>query len=420
MDAAVKRILFVDDDVNVLDGLRNVLRKQRRVWEMIFAVGGAAALEEMKRGPFDVVVSDMRMPGMDGAALLQIVKDTYPGAARLVLSGHAERDAVMRALPVAHQYLSKPCDVDQLTTVIERTCALQAILHSEAIRAMVSHLGALPLAPRTYWEITQAAGKEDANLAEIGAIVEQDPALVAKVLQLVNSAYFGLAQQITSATLAVQYLGLEFIKGLALAEQMFTLKVPHDSGLSLEEQRQHSLLTAHLAKQIANDAKRGEDVFSAAIMHDVGKVILACGRPALYSRVMQLANNRSQQCHVLEYNTFGASHAEVGAYLLGVWGLPLPIVEAVAFHHEPGRASAADRRVVASVHAADVVVEGISAGDDDDAIRARLDVAFLASAEITLDLSAWRASVAAGLEHQRVRVRIRRAAAKERHRDRHT
>ena len=412
MDAAVKRILFVDDDVNVLDGLRNVLRKQRRVWEMVFAVGGPAALEEMKRGRFDVVVSDMRMPGMDGAALLQIVKDTYPGTARLVLSGHAERDAVMRALPVAHQYLSKPCDVDQLTTVINRTCALQAILHGEAIRAMVSHLDALPLAPRTYWEITQAAGKEDACLAEIGAIVEQDPALVAKVLQLVNSAYFGLAQPITSATLAVQYLGLELIKGVALAEQMFTLKVPHDSGLSLEDQRQHSLLTARLAKHIANDARRGEDVFTAAMVHDVGKVILACGLPALYSQVLDLATDRSQQCHVLEHSVFGASHAEVGAYLLGVWGLPLPIVEAVAFHHEPERASTADRRVVASVHAADVVVEGITAGDDDRAIRACLDAAFLASAEITPDLSAWRAFVAASAAHQRVRVHIRRGAAK--------
>jgi putative nucleotidyltransferase with HDIG domain len=396
VDAAVKRILFVDDDVNVLDGLRNVLRKQRRVWEMVFAVGGTAALEEMKGGPFDVVVSDMRMPGMDGAGLLQIVKDTYPGTARIVLSGHAERDAVMRALPVAHQYLSKPCDVDQLTAVIERTCALQAILHSEAIRAMVSHLDALPLAPRTYWQITQAAGNEDASLAEIGTIVEQDPALVAKVLQLVNSAYFGLAQQITSATLAVQYLGLELIKGLALAEHMFTLTVPENAGLSLEDQRQHSLLTARLAKTIANDTKRAEDVFTAAMVHDVGKLILACGRPALYARVVQLSKDRSRQCHLLEQNAFGASHAEVGAYLLGVWGLPLPIVEAVAFHHEPERAATADRRVVASVHAADVVVDGICGGDDDSAITARLDVAFLASAGITPDVAGWRAFVTAG------------------------
>jgi HD-like signal output (HDOD) protein len=391
----VKRILFVDDDVNVLDGLRNVLRKQRRVWDMVFAIGGPAALEEMGRGPFDVVVSDMRMPGMDGAALLQIIKDTYPGTARLVLSGHAERDAVMRALPVAHQYLSKPCDVDQLTAVIERTCALQAILHSEAIRSMVSHLDALPLAPRTYWEITQAASKEDASLAEIGQIVEQDPALVAKVLQLVNSAYFGLPQEIRSASMAVQYLGLDLIKGLALAERVFTLKVPDNALLSLEDQRQHSLLTARLAKTIANDAQRGEDVFAAAMVHDVGKIVLACGRPALYGRVVQLSKDRGRQCHVLEQEAFGASHAEVGAYLLGVWGLPLPIVETVAFHHQPGRATDADRRVVASVHAADVVVEGVCAHDDDDAITARLDVPFLASAAITPDISGWRAFVTA-------------------------
>lgn len=104
-----KRVLFVDDEQEVLEGLRNLLRRNRHEWDMVFALGGYEALAELSRGTVDVVVTDMRMPGMDGAQLLAQVKTVSPSTARLVLSGHAEKEAILRALPVAHQFLSKPC-----------------------------------------------------------------------------------------------------------------------------------------------------------------------------------------------------------------------------------------------------------------------------------------------------------------------
>ena len=117
------RILFVDDDVDVLESLRDALRKDRQRWDFAFATGGAAALEELARRPCNVVVSDMRMPGMDGAELLTRVKDQHPTVARLVLSGHAEQEAMERAMRVAQEFLSKPCQIAVLRATIERALA---------------------------------------------------------------------------------------------------------------------------------------------------------------------------------------------------------------------------------------------------------------------------------------------------------
>ncbi|HTQ06246.1 MAG TPA: HDOD domain-containing protein, partial [Polyangiaceae bacterium] len=212
----MKRILFVDDDASVLDALKNILRKRRNEWDMVFVVGGLAALAELEKGPFDVVVTDMRMPGMDGAALLTRVRDVYPGSARIVLSGQADRDAIVRALPVTHQFLNKPCDAATLRGVVERTCSLQTLLQNEATRSVIGKLNHLPSPPATYLRLTEAMANPNVSSKAIGAIVEEDPAMSVKVLQLVNSAYFGLAHRVASVTQAVSYLGLGVLKALAL------------------------------------------------------------------------------------------------------------------------------------------------------------------------------------------------------------
>jgi putative nucleotidyltransferase with HDIG domain len=387
----LKRILFVDDEVNVLDGLRNVLRKQRREWDMVFAHGAEAALAEFEKAPFDVIVSDMRMPGMDGAQLLQTVKDRYPGTARIVLSGHAEHEAVMRTLPVAHQYLSKPCDEEQLRSVITRTCNLHSLLQDDTIRQVLSHFDALPSAPQVYWEITAAANRPNTSLRDISTIVERDPALVAKVLQLVNSAYFGLAHRLTSIAQAVQYLGLDLIKGLALTDRVFAGATVKCEYFSVETLQKHSLLTARVAKKATAGSPKADEVFAAAIVHDIGKILLASGFPDRFAEAARKAAESGEPLHRVEPEIFGTTHAEVGAFLLGMWGLPFTIVEAVAYHHRPELVVGGDREVLAAVHLAEALVDA-GIGDDADAqLEKNLAVDSLASHGITTEeLNRWR------------------------------
>jgi HD-like signal output (HDOD) protein/CheY-like chemotaxis protein len=384
------RVLFVDDEPSILDGLRNVLRRQRHDWDMAFAVGAGAALDELERQPADVVVSDMCMPDMDGAALLERVRDLYPGTARIVLSGHAEREAIVRALPVAHQYLSKPFEADQLIAVITRTAGLHAHLDDPVLRGMIAGLDRLPSVPLVYLEITRAAAQPNSTLDDISEIVERDPALVAKVLQVVNSAYFGLRRELRSIRAAVQYLGADVLKGLALGGQVFgTAQIKPFEGFSLEGLQQHSLHTARLARRLVGTGAGLDDVFTAAIVHVVGQIVLATGQREQFAEVRRRARAERRAYHEVEQETFGASHAGIGAYLLGMWGLPFPIVEAVAYHHSPRLVAVGERRLLAAVHLADALVSAAEPDAAASGAEHRLDIGFLDGCGITPDLVRW-------------------------------
>jgi HD-like signal output (HDOD) protein len=384
------RVLFVDDEPSILDGLRNVLRRQRHDWDMAFAVGAAAALDELTRQPVDVVVSDMCMPGMDGAELLEQVRELYPGTARIVLSGHAQRDAIVRALPVAHQYLSKPFEAEQLITVINRTTSLHAHLHDPVLRGMIAGLDRLPSVPHVYLEITRVAAQSNSTLDDISEIVERDPAIVAKVMQVVNSAYFGLRRELRSIREAVQYLGADILKGLALGGQVFgTARIEPFEGFSLEGLQRHSLHTARLARRLVSGERGLDDVFTAAIVHDVGQIILAAGQREQFAEVRRRARAERRAYHEVEQETFGASHAGIGAYLLGMWGLPFPIVEAAAYHHSPRLVPAGERRLLAAVHLADALISAADPDEGAPGVEHRLDVGFLDGCGMVPDLVRW-------------------------------
>ena len=201
----MKRILFVDDEDKVLDGIRRMLYADRKRWELEFAVGGEAALQACERGSFDIVISDMRMPGMDGAMLLTHVRDRFPSTVRIILSGYSELALTARAVPVAHRFLTKPCDPAELRSTIERVCVLQELLSGEEIRRLVGSVGELPSLSGIYASLSQAIRNPGTPLKEIADIVEQDMAMTAKVLQLTNSAFFGLTRKVTSVHSAVSY-----------------------------------------------------------------------------------------------------------------------------------------------------------------------------------------------------------------------
>jgi HD-like signal output (HDOD) protein/CheY-like chemotaxis protein len=384
----MRRILFVDDEVNVLDGLRDLLRKQRKQWEMVFALGGQAALAELEKAPFDVVVSDMRMPHIDGAQLLTAVREHYPATARIILSGHAERESVVRALPVAHQFLSKPCDGNLLRIVVDRACELQRLLQNEGIRRIIGKLDRLPSVPHTYWELTRAVSFADTQLDDIAQIVEQDPAMVAKLLQLVNSAYFGLPRVISSVPQAVSYLGTDLLRALALTVHAFTVvPVLARQGFSIETLQRHSLAVARFCRSCFTDSRRGGEVFTAALVHDIGKLIFAYGIPDMFSKVVAERRVSGRPWYQIEAELLGVTHAEVGAYLLGVWGLPIGIVEAVAFHHNPGVVGAGDVEALAWVHLGDALVDA-ARPDWKGKLEDKLDMEFLARAGLAHQVDA--------------------------------
>ena len=353
----MRRILFVDDEPRVLEGLRRMLRPQRHEWEMAFAPGGEAALALMEASTFDVIVSDMRMPGIDGAALLGRVRELYPQMVRIVLSGQTELSTALRVVPVAHQFLDKPCDAANLRVAIERACHLQALLRDDLIRGTVTALGDLPSLPRTYEALIQALADPGTSLQSVTKIVEQDVGVSAKVLQLVNSAFFGIAHSMTNIQSAVSFLGINTLKNLVLSVEIFRAFKPKRDlpGFSLEKLQRHAQVTAHIAARLPVPKHLADVALVAGMLHDVGKLILAWKLSLHFEKV--LAEARGARCPVyeVEERLDGFSHAEIGAYLLGLWGLPYTVVEAVALHHGPNRVPHHNFDAISAVYAANLL-----------------------------------------------------------------
>jgi HD-like signal output (HDOD) protein/ActR/RegA family two-component response regulator len=390
----MKNILFVDDEPMVLQGLQRMLRPHRGLWDMSFAAGGAEALAMLETKPFDAVVTDMRMPGMDGARLLELVRERYPATIRMVLSGYFESETAMRAVPVAHQFLAKPCDPEKLREAIERCCGFANLLPDVALRRVVGALGKLPALPRNSVRLVAALQNPDVPLDEIGGIVERDVGITAKILQLVNSAFFCLPNRVTSVRMAVSYLGLDTLKQLVLSVEIFRSLQPSQpiAGFSLEDLQKHS----HRAARIASLLPASQTVLTtgvvAAVLHDAGKLVLAARLPHEFQLALQSSQAQQRPLHVVEEEQLGTTHAEIGAYLLGLWGLPDSIVDAVCRHHRPlAPEGARGLDALAITHIADGLACEVARDPAEDAPAGGvLDLAYLAHLGLDAALPAWR------------------------------
>jgi putative nucleotidyltransferase with HDIG domain len=345
------RIVFVDDELNVLQAMRRSFHSMRDEWSMEFVSSGAAALELLAKSPADVIVSDMRMPGMDGWRLLAEVKRLYPQTVRLVLSGQADPGSVMRAVGTAQLYLAKPCESGALKAAILQTQLLKRLLSSDGLALLVGGVGMLPSAPTAFQEILTCLQDPSASLSDAAQIIGRDVAMTANIMKLVNSAFFGSRRPITSTDRAVAYLGMDTLGALVLGHSVFQSGVATGiAGFSLEKLWQHSLQTAVVARAIAFSenftANKADEAFLAGVLHDVGKVVFATNAATLSIDAGGADIVAQMEAH----------HAEVGAYLLGLWGFPNSIVEAVAFHHTPSSASATGLGLSGIVHIADRLV----------------------------------------------------------------
>jgi HD-like signal output (HDOD) protein/CheY-like chemotaxis protein len=380
----VKRVLFVDDEPALLEGLRRRLYRAQAKWEMTFVATAALAVGELEAKPYDVIVTDMRMARMDGAQLLEIASERSPQTIRIVLSGYSEERQVMRLVPLAHQYVSKPCEPDRLEQVIERCVQLQELLQEPRIRTTVGRIRHLPALPRVYSRLRQVIAREDVSAAEVAEIVSCDSAVAAKVLHVVNSAFFRLARPITRIEQAVVHLGFNAIRNLALSAEVFcewsAISVP--PGFEPERLQAHARAVAAGAYALAGDRGWASDAMLAGLLHDIGYWVMLqqCSREM--EAAVSLSAQQSISLWAAERTVFGATHAEMGAYLLGLWGLPYPILEAVAFHHRPTLAAQNEFDVLAAVAIAQEVLASAeperSRGSHQQDVEPPIDQSYLA------------------------------------------
>ena len=347
----MKRVLFVDDDAPLLSALRSRLRRMRGAWDMEFVSSGQEAIARLEQQPFDVIVTDQRMPAMDGATLLQVVLERWPRTVRIVLSGYAEADQIIRLVPLAHQYVSKPCEPERLENVIIRCLALQELLQQPVLRELVGRMGQLPPAPKTFSQLQRVMTSDSSSVSDVAALVSQDTVLAAKLLQIVNSGFFRVPRRITKIEQAVGYLGLNTVRNLLVSAEVFTAwrGPPRQDLLLLDTLQTHAIRTAAAVAGLVEDERMANDAQLAALLHDIGYVVLSHGCPRELQEARRVSTQEALPLDEAERRVLGASHAEIGAYLLGIWGFPAPVVEAVANHHAPSRVQSHDFDVLSAL-----------------------------------------------------------------------
>ncbi|MDB6039800.1 MAG: hypothetical protein JWM99_3641 [Verrucomicrobiales bacterium] len=344
------RILFVDDDSLVQEFYQFLGTFLGDDFEVVGASGGSEALQILAETPMDIVVSDLAMPGMSGQEFMVKVLRTFPESIRFIVSGHSDQLTVAQSLMFAHRYFHKPFGLKPFCESLKRICRLKHLVGDPKIKRIVYGLGALPTPPEVYFKLGEAINCPKSSIEFIAEIVQQDPALTIKVLQVVNSAEFGPARRITTPAEAINILGVEILRAMMLSIQAFKFYESKSShSFSVKQLWSHCLKTAVAAKRLARLEKlspeEAEEAFVSGLLHDIGKLVLSANAPTEYQIVAKRSRTEGISASELEREIFGATHAQVGAYLLGLWGLPDAIVDAVESHHSlppvtPGRFSA--------------------------------------------------------------------------------
>jgi HD-like signal output (HDOD) protein/ActR/RegA family two-component response regulator len=333
-----QRVLFVDDEPHLLAALRRMLRSERDRWDMAFASSGAEALALLEAKPVDAIISDMRMPGMDGAELLGRVHKEWPSTARIVLSGQADLASVMAVLKSAQQFLAKPCEAAVLIGAVDRALRVQRLLADPALRQMIGGVTSLPTLPTVYHDLVAALDAPEVDVPAVAAILASDVSTSAELLKLVNSAFFGLAREVSSVDSAVSLLGLDNIQALVLTGSVFRVSKALEQVVDVEALRQDALRRAAIARSIAGSEgwsaqERGLAVLSC-MLRDVGGLVLAEGRPDVAHQLSEIATAEGPIHPVrqadLETEAYGCTVTQASAYLLGLWGFAPAVIHTIA------------------------------------------------------------------------------------------
>jgi HD-like signal output (HDOD) protein/CheY-like chemotaxis protein len=408
--ATRRRLLFVDDESLVLQGLRRTLRPMRDQWEMAFVESGEQALATLAAETYDAIISDMKMPRMDGAQLLDEVKKRHPEVVRIVLSGQAGREAILRSIGPTHQYLSKPCDPHELKLRLAQAFAMRDLLRNDAVRALVSGLKSIPSLPGLYYRILDELRSEDASVERIANIVSNDTGMTAKILQLANSAFMGVRYEISNPKQAVTLIGTEMVRALVLSVHVFSQFEGHQGVVShWTNLWEHGIAVACLAQKIAVSEKcakaLADESFTAGLLHEIGKLVLLAQMPAEYGAILATIAEQPSALAAAEREQFGCTHADLGAYLMSIWGLPHPLIHAVAYHDRPSETVDHGFSSLTAVHTADAIV---SSPDSPVILRdVELDRKYLQALELEGHEQVWRELYAqqkkAKLDAERIR-----------------
>ncbi len=363
-------------------------------WEFSAVESSGAALRQMENGAFDVLVCDMHLADGTGSQLLNTVAERHPQTVRFIMAHSMDKESAMKCVLGSNHFLPKPCEPEAVRQAVSRALALDQWLSNKEIKSLVSRIRTFPSIPSLYFEVLHELKSGDPSAERVGGIIAKDLAMSTKVLQILNSAFYAIPRQITDPTEAVNILGFEMVKSLVLCIQVFSqLEKVQPYYFSIEKLWRHSTAVAHAARQIARfeemDREIVDEAFTAGLLHDIGKLVLVANFGELYRIAQETARNEKRPLWDVERQIFGASHGPIGAYLLGIWGMPLSLSETACFHHNPLQAGHHAPGALTVIHAANVILcEKVL--EPAGFVNPRLDEEYLASVNLQDRPRLWR------------------------------
>lgn len=378
-----KNILFVDDDENIISGIRRQLRPYRETWQLFFAENGSQALQIMQQNPIDLVISDMLMPEMRGDELFKKISHLYPGVIRVILSGYADEETIQCAMEVAHQHLIKPCTADTLREAITQIFNVQACVKNPRIIEGIGDPNQLPSLPKIYRELNAALADEHTTVSDLADIFALDMVLSAKLLQLVNSAYFGLHRIVSNLGDAISMIGIKKLNSLVLSVHLKTAFPVTDP--NMERYMQYlwvdAVRVAELAKLISisecQQQDRPDQAYLGGLLHNMGLLIFLSRGGDQLKTLMEQVKNTDVPVSELETQIFGFNRSEAAAYILSLWKIPPRIIESILLQNTPSDASYDGVSALTAVHVAACLLKPAVMQECDRLFDIRLDVQYL-------------------------------------------
>jgi HD-like signal output (HDOD) protein len=346
-----KSILFVDDERNILKSLNKAF--ENTDYEVIFAEGGEEAIEILGQRPVNLIITDVKMPNMDGFELLQKVKRSYPLVLRVALSGYSDNKRVFDALDnnLVKIYMLKPWNSKDLLATIDRLFHLEETFEDKKLLQLINELSELPTVPSLYSTLVHLVEK-DAPIEQIANVIEEDQSIASRILKVANSAFY--AAKTGSVHQAIMYIGLTNVKNIILTNAVFSNFMADKAKMDMVWR--HVNVTNKLINEIYKlclDKKMPNTFASSGLLHDIGKVVIMHHLGDRYDEItMALEENSEIQLSDEEKRILGVDHQKVGGYLLNWWGIPLPIVEASMYHHDPLDSNIMNTELVGVVHIA--------------------------------------------------------------------
>lgn len=351
------RILFVEDDPVLMSNMRRTLSVMRRHWDMRFFSSAEEAVLAMARQPFDVVVTDLTLKGMNGDEFLSLTQYQYPKVVRVLMADRTEVKETVSNAAIAHCVIAKPCDPSELAVAVQRVIDVEQRLSDPDLQSMLSEVGMLPSPTQAVTHLNDLVGRDDVSVAQIAEIVSTDMNMTAKLLQVVNSAFFGLTRHIGDVREAIALLGLNTVQNFCVTVEILRTfeTVPVLVQSVVDEIHDRSLTTAYLARDLVTDPQQAGEAYVAGLLHDVGLLVVAQSRPEQLLELRVEACRTSLPITEIERDVLGAHHADIGAFLLDLWGFPYEIVEAVARHHDANETIGSKVDVMHAVYIADML-----------------------------------------------------------------